>query len=170
VPGVYNKPEFGPCAPVVATLLTDWGPINQLAKNIPAVYFSSPDGEAKTFADQHVRRSIHKDRNKTSLRYWVVKLLGMQESIPLFAEAMTLSFSAGGGMTSERPFFRAWCMECGASFHTYSEAMKWSDELPQDKHHRPTRFIPPPAEEAVGSIASANRGIGFLHPKQFTTQ
>src|SRR5882672_2144097 len=32
------------------------------------------------------------------------------------------------------------------------------------------RVVPPPAEEAAGSIASANRGIGFLHPKQFTTQ
>src|SRR5438034_6272563 len=25
VPGAYSKSEFGPCAPVVATLLTDWG-------------------------------------------------------------------------------------------------------------------------------------------------
>ncbi len=24
-PHTRNKPEFGPCAPVVATLLTDWG-------------------------------------------------------------------------------------------------------------------------------------------------
>jgi hypothetical protein len=25
VPRAYNKPEFGPCAPVAAALLTDWG-------------------------------------------------------------------------------------------------------------------------------------------------
>src|SRR6266403_3013398 len=25
MPRAYNKPEFGPCAPVAAALLTDWG-------------------------------------------------------------------------------------------------------------------------------------------------
>jgi hypothetical protein len=25
-PGAHNKPEFGPCMRVAATLLTDWGP------------------------------------------------------------------------------------------------------------------------------------------------
>src|SRR6266404_7431698 len=27
MPRAYNKPEFGPCAPVAAALLTDWGPV-----------------------------------------------------------------------------------------------------------------------------------------------
>jgi hypothetical protein len=45
VPGAYNKPEFGPCAPVVATLRTDWGktggwntyPTRSGSKRLPVV-------------------------------------------------------------------------------------------------------------------------------------
>jgi len=118
------------------------GPINQLAKNVPGVYFSSP-----LMARRDLRRSAFAagasimTENKTSLRYWVVNCLGCKNPIPLFAEAIDpAASSVGGGMTSERPFFRAWCMECGREFPYLSEAMKWSDEPPQDKHHRQLEF------------------------------
>jgi hypothetical protein len=32
VPRAYNKPKFGPCAPVAAALLTDWGLYSLLAQ------------------------------------------------------------------------------------------------------------------------------------------
>ncbi|HTF23537.1 MAG TPA: hypothetical protein VK937_06410, partial [Candidatus Limnocylindria bacterium] len=37
VPGAYNKPEFGPCAPVAATLRTDWGPFGLFDKAVSLV-------------------------------------------------------------------------------------------------------------------------------------
>ena len=118
------------------------GPINQLAKNVPGVYFSSP-----LTARRDLRRSACAagasvmTENKTSLRYWVVNCLGCKNPIPLFAEAIDpAASSAGGGMTSERPFFRVWCMECGREFPYLSEAMIWTDEPPHDKHHRQLEF------------------------------
>jgi hypothetical protein len=78
---------------------------------------------------------------KPSLRYWVVNCLGCKNPIPLFAEEIDpATSSAGGGVTSERPFFRAWCMECGREFPYLSEAMIGTDEPPQDKHHRQLEF------------------------------
>src|SRR6266404_2139612 len=40
MPRAYNKPEFGPCAPVAAALLTDWGSFLSLAENLQRTYYS----------------------------------------------------------------------------------------------------------------------------------
>lgn len=78
---------------------------------------------------------------KPSLRYWVVNCLGCKNPIPLFAEPIDPASSSDGGLvTSERPFFRAWCMECGREFPYLSESMIATDEPPQDKHHRQLEF------------------------------
>src|SRR6266404_6898800 len=37
MPRAYNKPEFGPCAPVAAALLTDWGGTWRLTRLIFSV-------------------------------------------------------------------------------------------------------------------------------------
>jgi hypothetical protein len=43
-------------------------------------------------------------------------------------------------MAPERPFFRAWCMECGREYPYLSEALIATDEPPMDKHHRQLEF------------------------------
>ena len=43
-------------------------------------------------------------------------------------------------MAPERPFFRAWCVECGREYPYLSEAMIGMDEPPKDKHHRELEF------------------------------
>jgi hypothetical protein len=79
--------------------------------------------------------------SKSSLRYWVVNCLGCKSPIPLFAEAIDpAASSATGEMASDRPFFRAWCVECGREYPYLSEAMIATDEPPKDKHHRQLEF------------------------------
>src|SRR5437879_2566245 len=41
MPRAYNKPEFGPCAPVAAALLTDWGRRYLLDSRGSELYMSS---------------------------------------------------------------------------------------------------------------------------------
>jgi hypothetical protein len=76
--------------------------------------------------------------NKPSLRYWVVNCLSCKNPIPLFAEPIDPGTSSE--IASERPYFRAWCMECGREFPYLSEAMIGTDEPPRDKHHRQLEF------------------------------
>jgi hypothetical protein len=79
--------------------------------------------------------------NKSSLRYWVVNCLGCKNPIPLFAESIDPGASSSGGeMTTERPYFRAWCVECGREYPYLSEAMIGTDEPPKDKYHRELEF------------------------------
>ncbi len=79
--------------------------------------------------------------NKSSLRYWVVNCLGCKNPIPLFAEPIGPgTCSEAGEIASERPYFRAWCVECGREYPYLSEAMIGTDEPPKDKHHRPLEF------------------------------
>jgi hypothetical protein len=79
--------------------------------------------------------------NKSALRYWFVNCLGCKNPIPLFAEPINPSTSSmAGELTSERPYFRAWCVECGREYPYLSEAMIGADEPPQDKHHRRLEF------------------------------
>jgi hypothetical protein len=79
--------------------------------------------------------------NKSSLRYWVVNCLGCKNPIPLFAEAIDPADSSTmGEIPSERPFFRAWCIECGREYPYLSEAMIGTDEPPKDKNHRELEF------------------------------
>ncbi len=37
MPRAYNKPEFGPCAPVAAALLTDWGRTSSIVLRLQAL-------------------------------------------------------------------------------------------------------------------------------------
>jgi len=80
--------------------------------------------------------------NKSSLRYWVVNCLGCKTPIPLFAEPIdrVTPSQAEGMAPSDRPFFRAWCVECGREYPYLSEAMIATDEPPQDKNHRELVF------------------------------
>jgi hypothetical protein len=79
--------------------------------------------------------------NKSSLRYWVVNCLSCKNPIPLYAEPIgDATSSPSGGMAPERPFFRAWCMECGREYPYLSEALIATDEPPMDKHHRQLEF------------------------------
>ncbi len=79
--------------------------------------------------------------SQKSFRYWVVSCLGCRNLIPLFAEAVDSSSSATiGGEIGDRPYFRAWCMECGREYPYLSEAMTWTHEPPLDKHHRQLEF------------------------------
>ena len=43
-------------------------------------------------------------------------------------------------------------------------------QIDQLRKKERSEIVPPAAGELAASIASANSGIGFLHPKQFTTQ
>jgi hypothetical protein len=79
--------------------------------------------------------------NKSTLRYWVVNCLGCKNPIPLFAEPIDAGASSPiGEMASERPYFRAWCIECGREYPYLSEAMIGTDEPPKDKRHRQLEF------------------------------
>jgi hypothetical protein len=78
---------------------------------------------------------------KSSLRYWFVNCLGCKNPIPLFAEPIDPGASSPAGeMASERPYFRAWCVECGREYPYLSEAMIGTEEPPKDKHHRQLEF------------------------------
>src|SRR5712664_1558644 len=60
MPRAYNKPEFGPCAPVAAALLTDWGsPIWLLANCSHRVY--SPQMSSIKFGTDGWRGVIAED-------------------------------------------------------------------------------------------------------------
>jgi hypothetical protein len=79
--------------------------------------------------------------NTSSLRYWIVNCLGCKNPIPLYAEPIDpAACSPVGELTSERAFFRAWCVECGREYPYLSEAMIATDEPPKDKHHRQLEF------------------------------
>ena len=76
-----------------------------------------------------------------SFRYWVVLCLGCRNPIPLYAEpvdvsAALLSSGVDIQLTDERPYFSAWCLECGREYPHLSEAMTWTREPPLDKHNR----------------------------------
>ncbi len=80
-----------------------------------------------------------------SFRYWVVNCLGCRNPIPLYAEPIDVSAAAApttgdSGLPAERPYFRAWCTECGREYPYLSEAMTWTHEPPFDKHHRQIEF------------------------------
>src|SRR5882724_13330782 len=49
MPRAYNKPEFGPCAPVAAALLTDWGNVSRLDTE-PAPPYGFAQGNWKSHA------------------------------------------------------------------------------------------------------------------------
>ncbi len=79
--------------------------------------------------------------SQQSFRYWVVSCLGCRNLIPLFAEAVDPSSStAVAGEHPDRPFFRAWCIECGREYPYLSEAMSWTSDPPLDKHHQQLEF------------------------------
>lgn len=81
------------------------------------------------------------EENSGSLRYWVVNCLGCKNPIPLFAEPIAPGNpSVAGEVAPERPYFRAWCVECGREYPYLSEAMIAMDEPPKDKHHRQLQF------------------------------
>jgi hypothetical protein len=80
-----------------------------------------------------------------TFRYWAVNCLGCHNPIPLYAEpvgtsASTAHSTADSGFAEERPFFRAWCVECGREYPYLSEAMTWTHEPPLDKHNRQLEF------------------------------
>jgi hypothetical protein len=88
------------------------------------------------------------DSKQQSIRYWIVNCLGCRNPIPLFAETITdPNPSALKEGFSGRPYFRAWCQECGREYPYLSEAMISTTEPPLDKWHRQvefTRMNPPP--------------------------
>jgi hypothetical protein len=89
--------------------------------------------------------SIAMSDKEYSFRYWVVACLGCRNPIPLFAEpvdASVGSHSAGVDIQwmDERPYFRAWCLECGREYPYLSEAMTWTGEPPLDKNNRQIEF------------------------------
>jgi hypothetical protein len=80
-----------------------------------------------------------------AFRYWAVNCLGCHNPIPLYAEPVDASGAAlpsatNGGSAEGRPFFRAWCVECGREYPYLSEAMTWTHEPPLDKHNRQLEF------------------------------
>ena len=80
-----------------------------------------------------------------SFRYWVVACLGCRNPIPLYADPVDVSAApvlatGDSGLATERPYFRAWCTECGREYPYLSEAMTWTQEPPLDKHHRQIEF------------------------------
>ena len=80
-----------------------------------------------------------------SFRYWVVPCLGCRNPIPLYAEPVDASaapLSSGVHIQEmdERPYFRAWCLECGREYPYLSEAMTWTTEPPLDKNNRQIEF------------------------------
>jgi hypothetical protein len=79
-----------------------------------------------------------------SHRYCVVNCLGCHNPIPLYAEAVEDSegLPANTGEAQERPFFRAWCMNCGREYPYLASARVWLDEPPMDKHQRRLEFPP----------------------------
>ena len=78
---------------------------------------------------------------KSSLRYWMVHCLGCRNPIPLFAEPIADEPSLGSAEVAvERPFFRAWCMECGREYPYLSTSMIASTEPPLDRQHRQIEF------------------------------
>jgi len=79
------------------------------------------------------------DDAKPSVRYWFVNCLGCKNPIPLFAEPADAAASEAE-TAFERPFFRAWCVECGREYPYLSQAMRNADEPPKDKHHHTLVF------------------------------
>jgi len=79
-----------------------------------------------------------------SHRYCVVNCLGCQNPIPLYAEPT--EESAGSptdtGEAQDRPFFRAWCTNCGREYPYLADARIWLQEPPVDKHQRRLEFRP----------------------------
>ncbi len=75
------------------------------------------------------------------VRYWMVRCLGCRNPIPLFAEAIENAPSLGSAeVAAERPFFRAWCMECGREYPYLSTSMIATAEPPLDNQHRQIEF------------------------------
>jgi len=79
-----------------------------------------------------------------SHRYCVVKCLGCHNPIPLYSEPVGDSASSqpSAGESQERPFFRAWCMNCGREYPYLASARIWLNEPPVDKHDRRLEFSP----------------------------
>lgn len=76
-----------------------------------------------------------------ALRYWMVHCLGCRNPIPLFAEPIENEPSLGSAEVAvERPFFRAWCTECGREYPYLSASMIATTEPPLDKQHRQIEF------------------------------
>jgi hypothetical protein len=80
-----------------------------------------------------------------SFRYWVVLCLGCRNPIPLYAEPVDASAAPRSSgvdvqVTDERPYFRAWCLECGREYPYLAEAMTWTGEPPVDKNNRQLEF------------------------------
>ena len=54
MPRAYNKPEFGPCAPVAAALLTDWVNRHRLDMGAESAYTTEfLDGAEKPAEGRH---------------------------------------------------------------------------------------------------------------------
>jgi hypothetical protein len=80
---------------------------------------------------------------ENTFRYWAVNCLGCHNPIPLYAEPVDASVAAApsaGSSGEGRPFFRAWCVECGREYPYLSEAMTWTHEPPLDKNNRQLEF------------------------------
>ena len=78
---------------------------------------------------------------ESSLRYWMVHCLACRNPIPLFAEPIEDEPSLGSAeVAAARPFFRAWCMECGREYPDLSTSMISSIEPPLDKQQRQIEF------------------------------
>lgn len=76
-----------------------------------------------------------------ALRYWVVHCLGCGNPIPLFAEPIENQASLGNiEIVAERPFFRAWCTECGREYPYLSDSMVATTKPPLDKQNRQIEF------------------------------
>jgi len=77
-----------------------------------------------------------------SHRYCVVNCLGCHNPIPLYAESLEDPTGSAGdaGESQERPFFRAWCMNCGREYPYLASARIWLQEPPVDKHQHRLEF------------------------------
>lgn len=76
-----------------------------------------------------------------TFRYWFVNCLGCKNPIPLFAEPTAPADSSCATETvCERPFFRAWCVECGREYPYLAESMLNSEAPPTNKHHKQIEF------------------------------
>ena len=81
----------------------------------------------------------------TSIKYWVVNCLSCKNPIPLFAESEEVTSTDqdakdSSALSSNRPFFRAWCHHCGREFPYLAESAISMSEPPLDKQHREVEF------------------------------
>ena len=78
----------------------------------------------------------------TTSRYCTVICLGCRNPIPLFVEKAgePATPSTDAAEIEERPFFRAWCQNCGREYPYLSTSLIWSNEPPVDKQHRQLEF------------------------------